>query len=1023
MTWIIEWSLRNRPAVIALVLAGAAAGGWAISNLPLDAFPDVTPVQVQVNTVAPSLGTVELERQVTAPIERALGGLPGTANLRSLSRFGFSQVTVVFAGGTDIHRARQAISERLAGVDLPDGVEPPRLGPIATGLGEVFHYLVRSAGRDLAGLRSWHDMEARPRLQAVPGVAEVNTWGGMEAQVHVAVDPDRLIRHGLCLNDVVEALRRNNRNAGGGLVVAAGEATVVRGVAQAASAEDIGRIALTGVDRGPVLVRDVADVAEESELRLGAVTEGGRGEAVLGLGFSLMGENSREVARGLRERLDAVRSDAPPDVAIDVAYDRTDLVDRVLRTVRGNLLEGALLVVAVLFAFLGSLRAGLIVASAIPLSLLFAGSGMLQAGIAGSLMSLGAIDFGLIVDSSVVIVENAVRRTGEDGGRRPAIDVVRDAALEVRRPTMFGELIIMVVYLPILTLEGVEGSLFRPMALTVVFALAASLVLSLTWMPVLCSLLLPRRLTPRHEALTRAMLWLYRPVLRAALRFRFIVIALAVALGAAAAWIASGLGAEFVPRLHEGTVVVNAVRLASVSLDESVRYGTLLERALLDAFPDEIERVWTRTGSPEIATDPMGVEVSDIFVTLRPRERWRRARTHEELVGAMAALLERFPGMRAAFTQPIEMRINEMTTSGARADVAVKVYGDDIEALRARAEEVRRIVSGAAGAADVTVDQATGQPMLDVEVDREALALRGLDAEDVLEAVEAVGTGLKVGEIRPGMRRIGVAVRIAAPYRSDPEAVGRIPVATDGGAPVLLREVAALRVVEAPASIQREWGRRRIMVQANVRGRDVGGFVAELRRRIADELPRVEGAWIEFGGQFEHLESARKRLLVVVPGALLLVIVLLYATYGRVSDALRVFLGAPFAAVGGIAALWLRDMPFSISAGVGFVVLSGVSVLGDMVLVSRVRQMLDAGMPLMEAVREAAQTRLRPVLMTGLVASLGFLPMALAVGVGAEVQRPLATVVVGGVLSTTLLTLVVQPALYAALGWRGGGTK
>ncbi len=1018
LSGLIDWCLRHRLVVILAWVGVIVAGVVALSRLPIDAFPDTTPVQVQINTVAPALSPLEIERRATALIEQAISGLPGLHEVRSLSRFGLSQITVTFEDGTDIWRARQVVGERLQGVDLPAGIERPSLGPVATGLGEVFHYLVvpepDAAGEppSLADLRTAQDWIIRPQLAALRGVAEVNAWGGEERQIQVVVDPVELGRRGLTLADLVEALEANNANAGGGTLDRAGESALVQGLGLVTRPSDVADIVVEAVDGRPIRVADVARVVEGHEIRRGAVSADGRGEVVLGLGFMLMGENSHDVTRRLSLALQEVRKTLPPGIDAVPVYERTAVVDRVLRTVRTNLFEGALLVVAVLFAFLGNLRAGLLVAAAIPISMLFAFDLMTRAGIAGSLMSLGAIDFGMVVDSSVILVENTVRRLGLAPAGSDRLQVVRDAAIEVRKPTLFGEAIIMVVYLPILALQGIEGKLFRPMALTVVFALLGSLLLSLTLMPVLASLVLPARGRERENVLVRGLLALYRPVLALALRRRAPVLLLAAACVVAGALLATRLGSEFVPRLNEGALTINTIRLAGVSVDESVRYGTRIEQALLRAFPDEIERVWTRTGSAEISTDPMGLELSDVFVTLTPREQWTRASSQPDLVARMQALLADFPAMKTVFTQPIEMRVNEMV-AGIRADLGVKVFGDDFGVLEAKAAEVQAVLLAIPGAAEVYAEQVTGQPVLQVEIDRDAIARHGIPARDVLAVVEALG-GIAAGDLQDEGRRFPIAVRLEDAYRLDEQSVGLIPVTAANGDRVPLARLAHLRVEEGPSTIQREWGKRRVVVQANVRGRDVGSFAAEALAAIHARVELPAGYYVRFGGQYEHYASARNRLLVVVPLALALILVLLWFTYGRLRDVLRVFTGVPFAAVGGIVALWLRDMPFSISAGVGFVALSGVSVLGDMVLVSTIRQLLDEGLPLAEAVRQAAERRLRPVLMTALVASLGFLPMALNTGMGAEVQRPLATVVVGGVISSTLLTLTVLPALYVA---------
>ncbi len=1029
LSWIIDWSLRNRPAVIMIWALVALGGVISAVSLPLDAFPDTTPVQVQVNTVAPALGPEEVEKRITVPIELAISGLKGLELVRSISKFGLSQVTVVFRDGTDIHLARQLVLERLHDADLPEESARPRLGPVATGMGEVFHYLVRprAVSVDEAALtdaltaaRTEQDWTLKQRLRRVEGAAEVNSWGGFEKQVVVAIDPHRMLKYGVTLDDVALALDRNNRNVGGGSVRQAGEAVLVQGIGRATGPADVREIVIKSVPPAAIRIRDVADVAIGHEIRRGAVTEGGRGEAILGLGFVIAGENPREVTERFRRGLGEAAKALPEDVVVETLYDRTDLVSRVIRTVETNLLEGALLVVAVVFIFLGHARAGFIVALAIPLSMLFAASLMLRFGIAASLMSLGAIDFGLVVDSSVIQVENAARHLALPREGRTVEEVVRGAAVEVRKPTLYGEVIIAIVYLPVLTLEGIEGKLFRPMALTVIFALAGSLALSLTLVPALTSLLLGRsKLEGEHEP--RIVRWAkaaYAPVLALALRRRGLVLAAAAAILAGAGFLAPRLGAEFVPRLSEGAIAINTVRLAGVSLEESVRYGTMIERAILDAFPDEVERVWTRTGTAEVATDPMGIELSDVFVTLAPRERWRRARDQAALVEAMSRELADLPGMRVVFSQPIEMRVNEMI-AGVRTDIGVKVFGESYDDLRAAAASVEAVLKSIPGAADVFTEQVTGLPVLEVEVDRAALARYGVPAAEVLEIVEAIG-GRKVGEVVEGDRRFPLVVRLPEAIRDQPSALGTLLVTTPRGERIPLARLAKVRRTEGPSQVNREWAKRRIVVSANVRGRDVGSFVAEARRRVEAEVPLPTGLYVEWGGQFEHLERASRRLAIVVPLALLLVFVLLYATYGTITDSLRVFTGVPFAAVGGIAALYLRDLPFSVSAGVGFIALSGVSVLGDMVLVSQIKRLLADGEPLDAAIRGAALQRLRPVLMTSLVAAFGFLPMALSTSVGAEVQRPLATVVIGGLLSSTALTLIVLPVLYSLFGGTRG---
>ncbi len=1004
---IIRWSLEHRALVVLVWLGVAVAGVVSFARLPLDAFPDTTPVQVQINTTAPALTPEEVERQITWPVEQVLSGLPHLAEVRSISKFGLSQVTLIFEDSTDVWLARQVVSERLGTVELPRNVERPELGPVATGLGEVFHYVVSGEGYSTAELRTAQDWILKPQLRTVAGVAEVNSWGGEVRRVEVLVDPHSLQKHAVTLDDLASALEENNANVGGGNIDRAGETTLIQGAGLIGSLRDVEEVVIAAHRGVPVRVRDVAEVRDGSEIRRGAVTADGSGEVVLGLGFMLLGENSAEVTDRLEVRLAEAAESLPEGMTAEPVYLRTELVEHVLETVRTNLFEGALLVIAVLFAFLGNWRAGVVVAAIIPVSMLFASNLMLYAGIAGSLMSLGAIDFGLIVDSSIVQVENAVRRLGERPGDDP-IEVVGDAALEVRKPTMYGELIILVVYLPILALEGIEGKLFRPMALTVVFALAGSMLASLTLVPVLTSLFV--RGAHKEVRLVGFARRLYRPILARALNAPAVVLSFAVLLLLNALALGTTLGSEFVPRLSEGSLVINTVRLASVSLDESVRYGTQIERTLLDRFPDEIERVWTRTGTAEVATDPMGIELSDVFVTLTPRNEWERASTQGELVAEMEAELSVLPGMNLAFLQPIEMRVNEMI-AGVRSDLAVKLFGDDLDRMKEKARQIERILDETSGSADVSVEQVTGLPVLRVEVDRAAIARQGMPAKDVLQTVAALG-GLEVGQLVDGERRFPIAIRMAESYRTDPERVGQLLVTSSNGDRIPLDRLARITNKDGPSTVQREWARRRIVVQSNVRGRDLGSFVDAVSARIDREVDLPTGWYVRYGGQFEQYERARDRLALVVPLALLLIGLLLYTTYGRLVDALRVFTGVPFAAIGGVAALWLRDMPLSVSAGIGFVALSGVAVLADMVLVSTIRRHLDAGVPVREAVERAADERLRPVLMTTLVAALGFVPMALNTGIGAEVQRPLATVVIGGLFSSTMLTLLVLPVLY-----------
>ncbi|WP_278465747.1 efflux RND transporter permease subunit [Gimesia maris] len=1024
LNWLIDFSLRHRALVILAAGLFAVVGAFSLQQLDIDAFPDTTPVQIQINTVAPSLASEEIERQITFPVEQAISGLPGLNQLRSISKFGLSQVVVIFDDGIDIYFARQLINERLSTVELPAGISRPQMGPVSTGLGEVFHYVLVYDGVDfskvskeervkrLTELRTIHDWVVKPQLRSVRGVAEVNSWGGYEKQYQVRLDPERLFKYGLTFEQVSDALQTNNENVGGGTITDGSEMLLVHGVGRTVNIEEIKDIVITSEDGVPIRVRDVADVQIGHEIRRGAVTANGRGEAVLGLGFMLMGENSHDVTWSIKEKIQSIQETLPAGVKIQTVYDRTELIDHVIHTVQKNLFEGGLLVVAVLFIFLGNLRAGLIVAMAIPLSMLFAFSGMLKFGIAASLLSLGAIDFGLVVDSSVVMIENCVRHLAHNRDGRSRLQIIRDAAVEVRKPTMFGELIIMIVYLPILTLEGIEGKLFRPMAMTVIMALAGSMVLSLTLMPVLASLFLPKNIQEKEPLLIRVLKRLYAPVLRFTMHHKAFVIGSALLLLVSVfGLVAPNLGSEFVPRLSEGAITINVVRLAGTTMEESIRYNTKMEQVLLEKFPDEIAQVWSRIGTAEVATDPMGTELTDLFLTLHPRERWMRAETQEELTKLVQEELRDLPGPRLAMSQPIEMRMNEMI-SGVRSDVAAILYGDDLDLMVAKASEVERALQSIPGAEDVKVEQVSGQPVLQIRVKQDEIARYGITASTIMNLVRALGTH-NVGEVYEGQLRFPLIIRLPEKARADPDAIRQILVATPSGERIPLSRLATIEKVEGPNTIKRDWYQRRITIEANVRGRDLGSFVAEAQRVVDEKVQLPAGRYrIDWGGQFENLQRAQTRLMIVVPVALLMILSLLYMTYRNWVDSFRVFTGVPFAWIGGILALWIRDMPFSISAAVGFIALSGIAVLDDMLLVSTIRLLRRRGRSLDEAVEEAAMTRLRPILMTTLVASLGFVPMAFSTGMGAEVQRPLATVVIGGVCSAMIMSLLVLRVLY-----------
>jgi cobalt-zinc-cadmium resistance protein CzcA len=817
----------------------------------------------------------------------------------------------------------------------------------------------------------------------------------------------------LTFDQVIESAQKNNQNSGGGNINRPGGTLFVQGLGRTTNLEQVRQIVIAAQDGVPIRISDVGDVVIGHEIRRGAVTANGQGETVMGIGFMLMGDNSHRVTAAMKQKLQSIETGLPANVKLKTVYDRTELVDYVIDTVRKNLFEGGFLVIAVLFAFLGNLRAAFIVALVIPLSMLFAFTGMYKFGIAASLLSLGALDFGLVVDSSVVMIENCTRKLAEHSDyEKPRLEIIRDAAVEVRKPTMFGELIIMIVYLPILTLEGVEGKMFRPMALTVIFALLGSMILSLTLMPVLASLFLPRKVAEREPLLMRMIQAFHYPVLKFALHHKLAILVFAACvLIVAFGMIAPHLGSEFIPKLSEGSIVVGVVRPAGTDINESIRYNTEIEKVLLQHFPNEIKDVWSRIGSAEISTDPMGLELTDIFLSLKPRERWTKAKTQAELTQAIDMTLRDMPGQRLGFSQPIEMRINELA-SGTRADLAVKLFGDDFDTLIEKAGEIERILNSIQGSADVSVEQITGQPMLQIRVKQDQLARYGIPAQEVLELVEAIGSKT-VGEIIEGEIRFPLVIRLPDKYQDDPQSVAEMPVLTPGGEQIPLGRLASVEVVEGPSTISREWGLRRITISANVRGRDLGSYVKEVRTKIAGQVTMPSARYrIEYGGQFENLERAQNRLMIVVPLTFLLIFGLLYLTYRNFIDALRVFTGIPFAWVGGIIALWMRDMPFSVSAAVGFIAMSGVAVLDDMILVSYIRQLRQKGLELEEAVTQAAMTRLRPVLMTTLVASLGFLPMAFSTGVGAEVQRPLATVVIGGVIGAMIMSLLVLRVLY-----------
>lgn len=1010
---LIAWSLRYRGLVALGILSVIALGAWSALKLRIDAFPDTTPVQVQVNTVCPGFVAEEIERQVTFPIELSMGGIPGLESMRSISQFGLSVVVLTFRDGTDVYFARQLINERLQGVEIPQGVVRPEMGPVSTGLGEVFHYILIPDGESLTDVKTYQDWTLKPGLRPVPGTAEVNSWGGLNKQYQIRVDPARLQRYKLTFEQLMSAIPKNNLNVGGGSISLGGDAILVHGIGRTTTIEQIGNIVLTSIDGVPVRVRDVGEVTIGHDIRRGLVTANGKGEVVLGLGFMLMGENSYAVTTRLRNRFEELEESLPEGIRAKVVYDRTKLVDKVIATVRTNLMEGAFLVVVILYVLLGNLRAGLIAAMAIPLSMLVGFFGMHQTEIAASLLSLGAIDFGIVVDSSVVVLENILRKLGHAGELRgeARLKAIREATQEVRKPACFGQLIIMIVYIPILTLEGVEGKMFRPMAWTVVFILIGSLVLSLTVTPVLASWFLPRMIQEKEVWLVRLAAWFYRPILRWSMSARYFVVILSALILAATLNKALYLGTEFVPRLSEGDIVLGIFRTPGTSLEASAESNSQIERRLLEEFPDEIENVWSRTGTPEVATDAGAVEATDLFISLKPREAWKRAKYQTELSAQMSKVVEEFPGQIVWFTQPIEQRINEMV-SGVRADIALKIFGEDLEELIPKANELQNIIRQVPGAADVAVEQVSGQPLLRVTVKQDEIARYGIHVREVLDVVEAI-SGKSVGQIVEGQLRFPLVVRLPERLRDGPDAIRTLMLEAPGGERVPLSRVADIELVDGPKLITREWSKRRIVVQCNVRNRDVGSFVAEAQRRIAEEVELPPDRFrLEWGGQFENMKRAQQRLTIVVPLALGMIVALLYLTYRTATDALLLFISVPFACVGGIWSLAFREMPLSISAAVGFITLSGVSVLNGMLLVSALKERLERGGDPIQNLYESCFGCLRTIMTTALVASLGFIPMAFSIGSGAEVQRPLATVVIGGVITSTLFTLFELPVLY-----------
>ena len=1038
MKKLLELCLRWRLLVLAFVVIVAAVGVRSARELPIDAVPDITNVQVQVLTNVPALGPVDVERAITFPVESAMSGLPGVEEIRSVSRFGLSAVTIVFQEGTDLLRARQLISERLiqARERLPPGASP-ELGPLSSGLGEIFQFEVRADPMCVPGapdtdkcytpmeLRTLLDWFVAYELRSVPGVVEVNSFGGELKTYEIEVLPDRLRALEVSLNELFEAVERNNATAGGGYLVRSGEQVLVRGEGRIQSLDEIGDVLIETRDDGvPVRVRDVARVHLAPLIRQGAVTRDGRGEVVTGIVMMLVGANGREVVQNVKAKIAQIAPSLPAGVRIDPFYDRADLVNRTIHTVAKNLAEGALFVIVVLFLLLGSIRGGLIVAAAIPFAMLVAFTAMKALGLSGNLMSLGAIDFGIVVDGSIIVVENAVVHlaAAARGQSRPmtyreATDVVLGSTLDVRKAALFGEAIIVIVYVPILTLAGIEGKMFKPMAITVLFALLGAFIASLTFVPVLVATFLRQHTEEREPLLVRLLHGVYPRLLRALMAAPKKVIGVSLVFLVLAGVVGSRMGAEFVPRLDEGAIAIQILRLPSVSLEESIEGATRFEK-VIRAFP-EVVTVVSKTGRAEIATDPMGVELSDCIVILKPQDEWTSAETREQLIERMSKYLTKvLPGLGFSFSQPIELRMAELI-SGTRSDVAITIYGDDLPTLERLSLEVQGVVRGVRGASDVRGEQLAGLPTLEITVDRAAASRYGVSVRDALDAIEALG-GRNVGDLYEGERRFRLQVRVPKGLRDDIDQVRNLPVSGQSGPLVPLGQIASIQIVDSPASVSRESVRRRTNVEANVRGRDLASFVGEAQTRVRDQVKLPPGYVVHWGGQFENLSAASERLAVAVPLALGLIFILLYMAFGLLKPALLIYLNVPFAAVGGVFLLAARGMPFSISAAIGFIALFGIAVLNGVVLLTTIKKLRSLGKSPFDAAREGAESRLRAVVMTATVAALGFIPMALSTSAGAEVQRPLATVVIGGLVSATFLTLFVLPTAYAFVYRRDG---
>ena len=1021
---IVKTAIARKGLVLILVAAFAGLGVWNFTRLPIDAVPDITNVQVTINTAAPGYTPLEAEQRITFPVETAMAGLPQLESTRSVSRYGLSQVTVIFKENTDIYFARQQVSERLNAVrnELPPGLEA-ELGPIATGLGEIFMFTVdaepgavNADGSSVTpmDLRTVHDWIIRPQLLRVPGVVEVNPVGGFKKEILVAFNPAQLLSYGLSHSQLVGAIEANNNNRGAGFIEYNGAQWLMRMPGQAEALDDIGNIVVANVDDVPVRVRDVATLELGEVMRSGAATQDGH-EVVMSTVFMLIGANSREVAQGVAERLEEIASSLPSGITVTPVYDRTALVDKTLSTVRTNLVEGALLVIAILFLLLGNIRAAVLTAAVIPLAMLMTISGMVQTRVSANLMSLGALDFGLIIDGTLIIVENCIRRLSLQyhKGQLPIqerMKIVTDATCEVIRPAMFGVFIITAVYIPILALTGVEGKMFHPMAITVIVALFSGIILSLTFAPACVALFFRKPVKERANPIVSGATYLYRPALSLALRFHWLVVFVALGLVLWCAMLFPRLGSEFVPNLDEGDIAMHALRIPGTSLEQAIQLQLLLESEVT-RLP-EVERVFSKIGSAEVATDPMPPSVADTFIILKERDEWpdpQKPKT--QVVAELEALVTPVPGNRYEFLQPIQMRFNELL-AGVRAELAVKVFGDDFDQLIALGDELEAVISTIPGAADVAVEQATGLPVMSIEPRREIISRYGVSIEHVQETVATALGGVVAGKYYEGDRRSDIVVRLPESMRTNPDTYTNLPVSLNNGEIVPLGELVHFNLETGYNQIYRENGKRRVVVSANVRGRDLGSFVEDVQQAVAGNVEIPPGYWVEYGGTFEQLESATARLMIVVPVTLFIILVLLVTALGTIRDALIIFTGVPLALTGGVLALLFRDIPFSISAGVGFIALSGIAVLNGLVMLTFIRKLHEEGTDLFTSIMDGATTRLRPILMTALTDAIGFVPMAINTGIGSEVQRPLATVVIGGVISSTLLTLFVLPALY-----------